>query len=227
MRFPTVFQHIDIEVPSAAFKDKTADIKNWKDDIDSYLLLQLVSTTNKYLMPTRYLQKCCFDSFSNKELHKKAIGIREDYIRDSDVVLICNKHNKGTTKLFIHTCCWQHNLPAKQRDQLCQAVLQPQLLKLVKASTYFTSFRMFNQQGTFNGIDTCNNVTYGRFDFNSKLLSEAEARSSFNYTDINAHLTKLQTENVILEYVERGKRNFANRYSEGINCDKFITGATY
>ena len=70
---------------------------------------------------------------------------------------------------------------------------------------------MFNQQGTFNGIDTCNAVTYGRFDFNSKLSSEAEARSIFNQPDINAHLTKLQNENIVSQYVEKGKRDFASR----------------
>jgi hypothetical protein len=83
------------------------------------------------------------------------------------------------------------------------------------------------QQGTFNGIDTCNTVTYGRFDFNSKLSSEAEARSIFNHPDINDYLTKLQNENIISQYVEKGKRDFLSRYTEGINYGKFITGATF
>eukprot|EP00957_Ditylum_brightwellii_P125855 9593890-Ditylum_brightwellii.AAC.1 len=73
---------------------------------------------------------------------------------------------------------------------------------------------MFNQQGTFNGIDACNTVTYRQFDFNSKLSSEAEARSIFNRPDINTHFTKLQNENIIPQYVKKGKRDFASRYAE-------------
>ena len=86
---------------------------------------------------------------------------------------------------------------------------------------------MFNQNGTFNGIDTCNAVSYGRFDFNSKLLVEAEVRSIFNRPDINAHLTKLRIENVISDYVKKGEREFVTRYSEGINYDMYTKGATY
>ena len=51
---------------------------------------------------------------------------------------------------------------------------------------------MFNQNGTFNGIDTYNAVNYGRFDFNSKLSAECEARSIFNRSDINSYLKNFE-----------------------------------
>ena len=82
--------------------------------------------------------------------------------------------------------------------------MQPRILRPVKASTYSTSYQMFHQKGTFNGLDTCSAISYGNFDFTSKLTSEAEARSITNRPDINAHLSKLQNKNVISEFVEKG-----------------------
>ena len=50
------------------------------------------------------------------------------------VILTCYDHNGGTKKLMIHTCKWKHNLASKHPDQLCQAVIQPRLLKPVSDS---------------------------------------------------------------------------------------------
>ena len=77
------------------------------------------------------------------------------------------------------------------------------------------------------GIDTFNAVTYGRFNFNSKLSSEYEARPIVNCPDINAHLTKLCTKNVISEYQDKGKRDFADQFSQSIDDEIYNKGATY
>jgi hypothetical protein len=143
------------------------------------------------------------------------------------VVLTCYEHDGGTSQFMIHPCRWHHNLSSRKPDQLCQAVVQPRILKPVKASKYSTSFQMFHQTGTFNGIDTCSATSYGNFHFRSKLMAESEARSISNRPDINAHLSKLRSENVISKFVESGKRNFANRYSNSIDYPRFTKGATY
>ena len=70
-------------------------------------------------------------------------------------------------------------------------------------------------------------MSYRNFDFKSKLLDEAEARSIKNRPDINAHLTKLRRENIISEYVENGKRQFAQEFASSIDYSQYIKGATY
>ena len=86
----------------------------------------------------------------------------------------------------------------------------------------FHQFSFFNINGTFNGIDTCNSVNDGRFGFNSKFSSEAEARCIFNLPDIKANLTKLCTKNVISEYVEKWKRNFSDQFYQPIDYEIYI-----
>ena len=123
-------------------------------------------------------------------LDKHVISTREDYIlsgseddcllsnsmwKDSrsiafvegkvPLILTCNDHDGGTKIYVIHTCRWKHNLPSKLPDQLCQTVIKPRMLKPVKAYTYSTSFQIFQDIGTFNGIDTCSNTSFGNFDF--------------------------------------------------------------
>ena len=49
--FPVVFEDITIDDPSPAFVDRTAEIDEWNDDIDSKLIARLADTCNKHLMP--------------------------------------------------------------------------------------------------------------------------------------------------------------------------------
>ena len=72
---------------------------------------------------------------------------------------------------------------------------------------------MFNQNGTFNGIDTCNAVLFGRFDYNSELLKESEARSLYNRPDIVQHMKKLRSEKIITKFTEKDKLEFASRFA--------------
>ena len=128
---------------------------------------------------------------------------------------------------MIRTCNWKHNLLAKRPDKVCQAVVNPRLLKPVKASKYSTTFQLFQQTGSFNGIDTCSATSYDNFNFDSKLSMEVEARSISNRHDLNEHLNKLTQDGVLSEFVEKGKRDFAEKYSRTIDYSKYLKGATY
>ena len=203
-----------------------------------------------------YLQHCVVKMMQDTKFisHKNVLSAREDYIQldidDNDdmwlfnpkwkikptlayiedkgpCVMTYNEHNKGTKLFMIHSCRWKHNLRSARSDQLCQAVIQPRIIRSVQASKYSTSFHLFQQSGTFNGIDTCSAVSFGNFDFKSKLIDEAEARSIKNRPDINVHLTKLRREKVISRYVENGKRKFAQEFASSIDYLKYIKGATY
>ena len=200
----------------------------------------------------RYLPRCKLKLISSPDLMKFIISAREDYVReegDEDCwqfnpkwkvlpsiswvdgkgpcVLTCNEHDHGTKLHFIHPCRWKHHLPARRTDQLCQAVVKPRIVRPVRVSKYCSTFQMFQQNGTFNGLDTCSNTTYGNFDSISKLSAEAEARSIANRPDINAHLTKLRKEKVISEYVEKSKREFAERFSSTIDYSVYSNGGTF
>ena len=49
--YPNVFQAISIDNPSPIFVDRTLEIDEWNEDINSYELARLASTCNKHLMP--------------------------------------------------------------------------------------------------------------------------------------------------------------------------------
>ena len=96
------------------------DIKEWDDDIASYLLSRLASTCNKHLIPSmkcpwgcsefqdkagllptdviiqRLLQKCIITMHTKAdlEMEKKVLFIREDYICDEGDEEDCWLFNK-------------------------------------------------------------------------------------------------------------------------------------
>ena len=47
-----MFSNITLEMTSPAFNDKPIDINEWYEDINSYYLYRLASTSNKFLLPT-------------------------------------------------------------------------------------------------------------------------------------------------------------------------------
>ena len=180
--------------------------------------------------------------------------MRDDYIRDEDddedmllfnplwkimpslafvdgkgpVILTCVEHTGGTTKMYIHPCRWKHNLPSKHSDQVCQTVMEPRLIRPTRSSAYSTSYQMFQQCGTFNGIDTCSATMHGRFDLPpSLLLQESESRSIYNRSDINAHLSSLVSQGVISDVVAQSKVEAAQSFSQSVDYEKYYAGATY
>ena len=56
---------------------------------------------------------------------------------------------------------------------------------------------MFQQNSTFNSLETTNHTRFGNFDSSSKSSAEEEARLVSNRSDISTHLTKLKVNKVI------------------------------
>lgn len=202
----------------------------------------------------RFLQKCSIKTLTKKKQQKEkmVLSAREDFlVYDEEIekwlmnpdwkvmpsislvegkgpcVLTCREHDGGTNKFMIHQCKWKHNLPARRSDQLAQVVINPRQLKPIKASKYSHAFQMYQQTGSFNGIDTCTNTTYGKFDKCSLLEKEAEARSLYNRHDVNSHLSRLVEEDVVSDIVAQSKRQYAYEYGKKEDFRKYNYGATY
>ena len=92
------------------------------------------------------------------------------------MVSTCRNHNRGTQKIYT-PCQPNHILPSKSGNQLCHAVINAQTIRLIKASKFCTTFQIHEQQGFFQGVDTCDLRKYGDFSFCSILLDESETRT--------------------------------------------------
>ena len=142
--------------------------------------------------------------------------------------MTCNDHNNGTKKLMIHPPRQPHHILSPYHpDQLCHAVIKPRTVKPMKSASYSNSFQMHEQRGSFNGIDTCNLTTFRRFDFCSRLTSDAQARSIHMRPDINALLTQLCRDNVISPITVTSMRDHATDQCQHMTFDKLINASTY
>lgn len=118
-----------IESPSPYFVDRTSDLKEWKEEISTFMLPNLRDVCNKYLIPTvlcpfgcssfmhkcghvsldiiiqRYLPKYNLEKFiSNTKEFKYVQSVREDYIRvdnDYDFWLLNRKWYINPTIMFV------------------------------------------------------------------------------------------------------------------------------
>ena len=106
-------------------------------------------------------------------------------------------------------------------------MVNPRVLKPVKVVKYSTKFQMFQQMGSFNGIDTCSHRSYGNFSFWSKLSFEAGARSISNRPNINVHSRQLSSDKIMSEYIEKEKRCYAENFSQTMNYTQYNYGATF
>ena len=61
----------------------------------------------------------------------------------------------------------------------------------MKKSAYSDLFQMHVHMGSFNEIYTCSVTDFGKFDFTSKLTSDAESIPIIHHPDTNALLTQL------------------------------------
>ena len=50
-KFPNIFNDITLDSPVPVFVDKSLDIKEWNNDIESYFIARLASASNKFLRP--------------------------------------------------------------------------------------------------------------------------------------------------------------------------------
>ena len=82
--------------------------------------------------------------------------------------MVCKYHNKGSTSAYIHPLRQpNHILPCKYSDQICHVVIKPRTITQMKAQKYLNTFQKQEQQGNFNGIDTCSVTQYRNY----KLIS--------------------------------------------------------
>ena len=208
------------------------------------------------LMFQRYLPRIIISKmFSNRKGFKYLLSTRDDFLRkDNDYdkwllnddpmwsirptitfiegvsfVMTCDDHSKGTKSLFIHPPRSTNNntLSSKYSDQLAHCTLRTRSIKPIQKRYYATSYQMHEQRGSFNGIDTCNISTVRKFDFQSKLLSECEARSIVNRPDINSLLNELIREKCISKYTADEKRKAASNMYSDFDFEKYYNGGTY
>ena len=128
---------------------------------------------------------------------------------------------------MIHTCRSKHYLPCYQPDQIAQVVVESRTVRRRKASAYSNEWQIFEQRGSFGGINTCNHVEYGKFDTNSLLRDEVDNRAIHNRLDVNLHLDALCKHKIISSEMVNAMRKCSYRYSNEINYERLHRGATY
>lgn len=106
--------------------------------------------------------------------------------------------------------------------------MKPRLIKPQKISIYCNTYQMTEQQGSYQGLDTWNVVSFGDFANPSIILGQSEARTIKYRADINVHINNLVTDNVIPPVTASGYRENArkNNPSQEI-IDKCLIGAIY
>ena len=98
--------------------------------------------------------------------------------KGAPVIMTCRTHDKGTKKKYLHPPRQpNHNLACIYGDQLAHAVIKPRSIKPMKATKYVNTYQMHQQQGSFQGIDTCDVTNYGDFSKTSVILDENESRT--------------------------------------------------
>eukprot|EP00957_Ditylum_brightwellii_P204907 15341331-Ditylum_brightwellii.AAC.1 len=111
------------------------------------------------------------------------------FMDEAQSVLTFRDHHEGTQILTMHPCCWISWLTASMPDQFCHDVMKPQIVRQMKVSPYSNTYHTYQQNGSFNALDTCSFTCFGCFDFEPILSSEAEAKSAANRPDANALLS--------------------------------------
>lgn len=199
----------------------------------------------------RYLQVCDLHLRDITGFYK-SLSAREDYFRRSiyeyDALLFnidwrvlpsvafingvpsfltCRFHDGGSNLKMVHVCRWKHCLPCKSSDQLAQAVVQPNSLRPMRTALFSNRFQMYEQRYSAKGVESINVSTRANFSHNSILLSESEARSLYNRTDITAHLTKLVDEKKLSSFQSDIMLKFASKYCANVDIFSLCVGGTY
>ena len=153
--------------------------------------LKLISKTKVSLVVSvcdDYIRDSSYDSLllNPKWIVKPSVSFVLD---KSPMVLTCRNHDGGTKLQYLHIPRHPHYcLPTKISDQLSHAVIKPRILKQMRASSYSNTYQMIAQNGSFQGIDTCDVTDFGKFNLRSRLLNESESRTIHSRPDINALL---------------------------------------
>ena len=101
-------------------------------------------------------------------------------------VLTCKNHHEGEKKLMIHTPqSPKHILPSMYLDQLAHTVIHCRTLNPIKTTQYSTRFQLFEQKGTFNGIDNFSMTDFQNMEITSPLLSNYDSLEIVHRSDTN------------------------------------------
>ena len=142
--------------------------------------------------------------------------------------MVCKDHNKGSTSAYIHPLRQpNHILPCKYSDQICHAIIKLRTITQMKAQNYSNIFQMQEQQGNFNGINTCSVTQYRNFKLISVLLEEYESRSIRGCPNINALLNQFVKEELISPQFSEVYRGTAKERTENLNIKEQSFGSTY
>ena len=155
------------------------------------------------------------------------IRIIKDYC---PVVLTCQYHHKGNKAMMIHTPRLpKHILPSKYSDQLAHAVIHSQTVRPMRKTKYSTQYQLYEQKGTFNGIDTFGLTDFHNMGISSELLAHYESLSIVYQKDTNALLAKLSKDKIIGKCVVNDRRKEAKYRVKKLDMDvdDIVSGATY
>ena len=169
----------------------------------------------------RYVEVDNLDYYSPVKDRTKADSARDDFLFHSDAcwlfneewkiipaiaffqdigpcVLTCKSHNGGTNEQYFHVPRTpHHDIPAMHTDQLSHVVMRPRTIKTMKAKAYSNSYQMQEMQACYSGLDTCDLLEHGRFDFRSILTDEKECLSMKGRADTKGLLSLLVAKDVI------------------------------
>jgi hypothetical protein len=146
------------------------------------------------------------------------------------LILTCRYHNNGISKMMIHCPRLpKHILPSVHPDQLCHAVIHCRTIKPMRRTKYSTQIELYEQKGTFNGIDTFGLTDFQNMAISSELLAHYESLSIFHRKDINSLLTQMIKENKIGKVVANDRRTEANYRVNKLemDVDSLVAGSTY
>ena len=211
------------------------------------------------LILQRYLRKYILKKVYTDKFYDRLESVeyaRNDYLRDSmndydmwllnkewlvtptirltnkqgPVILTCrSKHNDRKNMMIHPPRLPKHILPSKHADQLAHAVIQCRTIKPMRKTKYSTQFELFEQKGTFNGIDTFGLSDFQNMSISSELLAHYESLAIVHRRDTNALLSKLVDEQKIGKCVANDRRDEAKYRVEKLNMDveNLVSGATY
>ena len=123
----------------------------------------------------------------------------------------------------------KHILPSMYSDQLCHAVIQCRTIKPMRRTKYSTQFELYEQKGTFNGIDTFGLTDFQNMSISSELLAHYESLSIVHRKDINSLLTQLVEKKKIGKVVANDRRKEATYRVDKLKMDfdSIVFGSTY
>ena len=119
----------------------------------------------------------------------------------------------------------QNILSSKYPDQIFHEGIKPRTVSTSKSNKYSNTYKMHEQRGKFNGIDTCSITQYRKFKLLSYLLHENELRSLKRRAYINALLTQLVQEKEFAPDIVKNYRKLADKMT--LKTDELSYGATY